>query len=835
MVASDGSSGALADIVGRFNTQGQGSTAGAVSLADPSQGMKENTPGNSGAVPKKAAKPRSRNRRGKRAEDGSVSRQVTYGTKSEEESLDQENAQPPNVPAPNTQPDLQKTSSKKVKKKPKSSQSRNNEEVTFNNYLLEEELQKERENGCLLEGVIRINQRNFKEAYINSPDKGQDILIDGIRDRNRALEGDEVIVRLKSSDQWRVQGSDTQKTAEVVSIKCQNHPRAAVGTLKLMADKNPNFALFSPRDSRVPRLRIPMSKCPQDFPKRAAAYGEVLFMARITSWFDVRYAVGELTKCLGTIGDKTAETQSILLENEIDVTPYPDSFRDFYPQSFVIEEELDKRLDLRKECIFTIDPLTARDLDDALSCKRLDNGNFEIGVHISDVTYFLAEGTPLDVEVSKRATSTYLVDEVFHMLPRELCMLCSLLPGSDRLAFSVFWEMSADAEVLGRRFARTLISSCAQLAYEHAQEMIDNPAKVWRPEELPPIHNGFSPSDLVQAVQALHGLALKLRGERFSNGALRIDQTKLVFHLHPVVGLPVSFTQHVNKESHRMIEEFMLLANMTVAGVLKERFPDVAFLRAHARPHERMMKELQATMGSVGVHLDVSSAGGLQASLGRHAGADLYGAARLMVLNLLCAKPMARAKYFCAKFADTDEDYWHYALSAPLYTHFTSPIRRYADVMVHRLLAAAMGYVDKPDWSVDKVQKIAANCNKQKFNAKRAGEQSSDLFLTFYVAQFGPLVEDAVVLDVKDHSFDVIVLSMGCNLRIYTNSVPDMEPVFRSEGKVSTLELHWKPCQGAPEPAVQIVQIFSILKVVVSCSSSSVRLEAHLLRPGLVQ
>lgn len=226
---------------------------------------------------------------------------------------------------------------------------------------------------------------------------------------------------------------------------------------------------------------------------------------------------------------------------------------------------------------------------------------------------------------------------------------------------------------------------------------------------------------------------------------------------------------YIQKESHGLIEEFMLLANITVATTLKSEFPDIAFLRRHPPPQGHLMHVLKESMAEIGVHLDISSAGGLQQSMAQYGGSDLMSEARNVVLNALCSKPMSRAKYFCAGAIANVADYMHYALNVPLYTHFTSPIRRYADVMVHRLLAAKLGYTEKPNWVLDEVNGIAANCNKFKYNAKRAGEASAELYLTKYIEIHQPLQECAVVVDIKEKSFGIIILKMGLNLRIHKN------------------------------------------------------------------
>lgn len=647
----------------------------------------------------------------------------------------------------------------------KSSVNNNEEPKKFPEYMPIEQVAEGLKTGELLTGQLRINPKDFKMAYISNPIKlQQDILIESLYDRNRALDGDTVVIKIKNENEWK---SSTQKTGYVVHIKHYSHPRTAVGILKLMPDKNKQFACFHPRDSKVPRIKIPFTDWPALFYDNADKYEQVLFLAKIKQWSDTKYALGNLLETIGMSGDIKTESIAILKENCIDITPYGDEFKKYYPSSSEIsEEEIKNRIDLRKECIFTIDPLTARDLDDAVSCKELPNGNYEIGVHISDVTFYLKENTPLNEIVSERATSTYMVESVYHMLPRELCMLCSLLPGEEKLAFSVIWEMTPEGKIVNHKFSRTVINSCTQLAYEHAQMIIDNDFKN---ETLPKIHNGFTGEDIKKTVLILHKLSLILRRGRFDGGALRIDQPKLSFEIHPATCLPVNYSIYEIKDCHRLIEEFMLLANITVATRLKEDFPDIAFLRAHQEPGELMILQLQKFLEQIGIHLDIATAGSLQKSLWNYASCDQMSEARMLVLSCLCAKTMTRAKYFCANNCESPEEYWHYALSIPLYTHFTSPIRRYADVMVHRLLSASLGYSEKPSWNIDYVHEVAMNCNKQKYNAKRAGEQSLEMYYIHYIEQNQPVHENAVVMDVKHNFFEVILLGSGQNCKIYLN------------------------------------------------------------------
>lgn len=638
--------------------------------------------------------------------------------------------------------------------------------TNFSEYFPQNIIDQGTASGELFKGIIRINPKDYKIGYITNPNKEEPDIALSVIDRNCALEGDHVVIKLKPQSEWK----DNQKTAAVVYILEKVHPRTAVGYLKLMPDKNNAFALFHPRDARIPRIRIPYTDWPVRFFDLANEYQKILFLAKITSWTDSRYALGTIVENIGLSSDIKVETTAILAEHCLDVTPFTDEMKKYFPSSGeILEEEYKQRLDLRKECIFTIDPLTARDLDDAVSCKELSNGNYEIGVHISDVTYYLKDDTPLDKIVSRKATSIYMVESVYHMLPKELCMMCSLLSGEDKLAFSVFWEMSPEGKVITHRFSRSVINSCVQLAYEHAQMMIDDPHKKFSVNELPPIQNGYSAGDLSRIVNNLQKIAVILRQSRFESGSLRIDQPKIQFSLDLATCLPLSYTLYENKECHRLIEEFMLLANMTVATRLHSDFPDIAFLRKHAAPKERLMLHLKSALEKVGIHLDISTSGGLQQSMLKYFGDDELSMARTMVINLLCAKPMSRAAYFCANNCNNSEDYWHYALSIPLYTHFTSPIRRYADVMVHRQLAASLGYREKPNWPQDYVSRIANICNRKKHCAKLAGDQSIEMYLIYYIGKHEPVIEDAVVMDVKNNSFDVIVLANGLSVRVYIN------------------------------------------------------------------
>ncbi|CAH1991023.1 unnamed protein product [Acanthoscelides obtectus] len=490
----------------------------------------------------------------------------------------------------------------------------------FPEYMSKEDVEAGIANSTLIKGFLRINPKNCRDSYVSNEDTTlADYYLTSVFDRNRALEGDEVVLQIKPESNW----VDGQKTARVVFIKEMVHSRVVVGSLKPESKKNADYALLYPRDKRCPVLRIPEFNLPNFFKQKPEQFENIIFVGKILKWDIVAYAQGVITENLGQSGDLKVETLSILREFQVDITPFSKEMTESLPLlKDIPEKELEYREDLRKECIFTIDPETARDLDDAVSVKQLENGNLEVGVHIADASFFLEEGTELDQMVSKKATTIYLVDKVFHMLPVELCMNCSLLPGEDKLSFSVFWEMTEDAEIVSKRFSRSIMNSCTKLAYEHAQIVIENPDVEFTTDDFPTIHNGFTPKDLVDGIKMLQKLAAKLRENRIENGALRIDQVKLIFNLDPNSGEPTEFSIYENKEAHRLIEEYMLLANISVAEKIKDSFPDMAFLRCHESPKHTMLLALQNSLSCCGIDMDVSSSKALCSSVKKYSTND---------------------------------------------------------------------------------------------------------------------------------------------------------------------------------------------------------------------
>ncbi|XP_008275899.1 DIS3-like exonuclease 2 isoform X2 [Stegastes partitus] len=780
---------------------------------------------------------------------------------------------------------------------------RGQKKPVFEPYMAYEDVCHGLKRGELIHGQLRINPKKYHEAFIPSPDDTRDIFLDGIVARNRALNGDVVVVQILPQEQWKVVRSDTdcegasesetqkehvvqraqkkterapspdvivedqcsdqdeivskkisdtgkpledtaaprsngeilQKTAKVVYIVEKKHSRAATGFLKFLPDKP--FAMFSPVDHRVPRINVPLADCPENFRSRSGDYTNTLFICRITNWpADSNFAEGHLAKTLGQAGEIEPETEGILTEYDVDFSEFSDEVLDCLPKNLpwtIPPEELRERRDLRTECIFTIDPATARDLDDALSCKQLPDGNFEVGVHIADVSYFVEQDNTLDAVASQRATSVYMVQKVIPMLPRLLCEeLCSLNPLTDRLTFSVIWKITPEGKILDEWFGRSVIRSCVKLSYDHAQSMIEAPEKMFPAEELPPVDPVHSIDEIHQAVLNLHSIAKNLRAQRFSGGALRLDQLKLSFTLDKETMMPQGCYVYQYRDSNKLVEEFMLLANIATAHHIYRKFPELALLRRHPPPKTKMVDELQELCDQLGIDIDLSSAGALHKSLNTTLGDDEYTSARKEVLTHMCSRPMQMALYFCTGGLKEEKLFKHYALNVPLYTHFTSPIRRYADIIVHRLLASSLKCGPPLGLSTEEVQKQSSHCNDKKTISKRVQELSSELFFGVFVKECGPLDSEAMVMGVLDQSFDVLVLRYGVQKRIYCKSIAGLDTFHhRRVGKKSELTLLWTPEDLENPPIEQIISIFTLVEVQLKADGAPMKYSAALKRP----
>uniref|UniRef100_A0A914WIJ6 Ribonuclease II/R domain-containing protein n=1 Tax=Plectus sambesii TaxID=2011161 RepID=A0A914WIJ6_9BILA len=574
-------------------------------------------------------------------------------------------------------------------------------------------------------------------------------LIPAVKKINQgARRGNYKLLSEMPDEDWGIPDACLQKTAEVVFIAEQKNSRAAVGQLKTMADNNRSWALFSPGDSRMPRMMIPSDQLPTGFFDRPQDFAKFIFIARMVEWQPTaQFARGKLYRSLGMAGEIEPETEGLLIANDIDTREFSAA---------------------------------------AIACLPV--------IESSSAWTIPEPNNELDNWAANRATSVYLIHKVIPMLPRLLCEeLCSLVPGVDRLTFSVVWKLNDRAEIVDEWFGRSIIKSCVKLAYEHAQGFIADPDREWTTEELPVLSDGRTPAEIATAVRQLNQLAAIIRKRRFDNGAVRLDQPKLVFTLDAETGMPSGCTFYERKDANSLVEEYMLMANAAVAKRIEEHYPKTALLRRHPPPNQKLMREVIDLCEKIGYPVDGRSSGGLHTSLQHYIGDTSKQTAVMAVLTQLLMRPMKLAVYFCTGTVASQADYRHYALNMPFYTHFTSPIRRYADVMVHRLLAASLGYCPPPTLTPEEVEMRAKHCNDKKYAAKQVSEASGEMFFGVFIKACGPIEERGVVMNVLDQSFDVLLVRYGIVKRVYANKLQLVRDPKFEEGPPPVLTLYWDP------------------------------------------
>eukprot|EP00922_Rhytidocystis_sp_ex-Travisia-forbesii_P052889 GHVS01078436.1.p1 GENE.GHVS01078436.1~~GHVS01078436.1.p1 ORF type:complete len:555 (-),score=55.83 GHVS01078436.1:351-2015(-) len=412
-------------------------------------------------------------------------------------------------------------------------------------------------------------------------------------------------------------------------------------------------------------------------------------------------------------------------------------------------DEIAKRLDLRQEMICSIDPPGCKDIDDALSAKMLLNGNYQVGVHIADVTHFVKPETAIDSEAAERCTTVYLVERRTDMLPGLLTTdLCSLVAGQTRLAFSVLWEMTEDAEVVSASFHKTIIRSSKAFEYVEAQTAIDNET---------------DKSPLTTNIRILSRLAKKLREKRMDKGALELASAEVRFKLDSETHDPMDIAAYESRDTNKLVEEFMLLGNSTVAEKILQHFPFCSILRRHPPPKDGALKTLRQLLATNGIeNFKFGDSKELAASLNRAVKPeDPYFNNLVRILTTRC---MNQAVYFCTgELGGSSALYHHYGLAATLYTHFTSPIRRYSDVLVHRLLAACLGIEDLCDHAKAKkeVQEQCEVLNTKHRNGQMAGRSSVDFHRYCYFKRKGPVSADCIIIRIKPKRLSLFIPRYG--------------------------------------------------------------------------
>ncbi|XP_062146573.1 DIS3-like exonuclease 2 isoform X3 [Alnus glutinosa] len=459
---------------------------------------------------------------------------------------------------------------------------------------------------------------------------------------------------------------------------------------------------LTPSDPKFPKMMVLVKGLPDCIRKRLGKGDSTVEMelvaARIDDWDEESLVPqAHILHIFGRGSELEPRINAILFENAICSSEFSPELLSSLPHIpwEVPHEEFRSRRDLRNVCIFTIDPSNSTDLDDALSIEKLSNGNFRVGIHIADVSYFVLSGTALDKEAQIRSESVYLFKRKLPMLPPLLSEnLGSLNPGVDRLAFSIFLDINYAGDVVDRWIGRTVIHSCCKLSYQHAQDIIDGIFNVDSSNIIengyPLLHGHFEWPDVIRSVKSLHEISKILKEKRFSDGALQLESSKVVFQFDGY-GIPYDIMLCEQKESNLLVEEFMLLVNRTAAEIISRAFPNNALLRRHPEPNMRKLREFEAFCCKHGLELDTSSSGRFNQSLEQIKEKLKDDAVLFDILTSYASRPMQLATYFCSgDLNDSEKDWGHYALAIPLYTHFTSPLRRYPDIVVHRTLAAAI-------------------------------------------------------------------------------------------------------------------------------------------------
>ncbi len=507
-----------------------------------------------------------------------------------------------------------------------------------------------------------VRRSNGKNAVVVD----DEMIMVAERNSMHALNGDKVRVVVSAARK----GQDPEaRVIEIVEAKDQQF----VGTIKI--DKN-YAALVTDSKFLAADIIISRSKL------KGGKNGDKA-VARITQWKDDEMNPrGEIIDILGTKGENNAEMHAILAEFGLPYR-YPENVEKAADRidAGITPEEVARREDFRGVTTFTIDPRDAKDFDDALSIRQLANGNWEVGVHIADVTHYVHPGSVIDKEAQKRATSVYLVDRTIPMLPERLSNgICSLRPDEEKLTFSAIFELDAKANVLNSRIGRTVIRSDRRFTYEEAQEIIEK-----------------GEGDFARELTTLNTLAKELRRRRYQQGALEFDRAEVRFEIDET-GKPVSVYFKESKDANKLIEEFMLLANLTVAEsvgkVPKGKKAKTFVYRVHDNPDPEKIGNLAIIASRFGYKLVTDgSTREVNKSVNRLL-RDVKGKGEENMLSILAIRSMAKAIY-------TTDNVGHYGLAMPYYTHFTSPIRRYPDMMVHRLLAR---YASQGSRSADKLK-----------------------------------------------------------------------------------------------------------------------------------
>lgn len=527
-------------------------------------------------------------------------------------------------------------------------------DLTFTDFLVEVDRGRYKLKNTASVAIGTFSRRSNGKNSFTSEEGGDPIFV-ADRNAGRAMDGDKVKVQLLA----KRKGRDPE--AEVIEI-LEHKESTFVGTLQVTK----GFAFLVTENRKLANdIFIPADGL------KGGKNGQKAIV-RIVEWPEnAKNPIGEVLDVLGAAGDNTTEMHAILAEYGLPYK-YPEAVEQAAAKisDLISEEEIALREDFRQVLTITIDPKDAKDFDDAISMRRLPNGNWEVGVHIADVTHYVKPGSIIDKEAEARATSVYLVDRTIPMLPERLCnQICSLRPNEEKCCFSAIFEINDEADIIHSRIARTVIKSDRRFAYEEAQEVIET-----------------GEGDYNEEILKLDSLAKILRAKRFKHGAINFDRYEVKFEIDEK-GKPISVYFKMSKDANKLVEEFMLLANRTVAEfvgkVPKGKQAKTFVYRIHDVPNPEKMENFATFIRRFGYNLKTEGSKSDVSKSINHLLSDVQGRPEENLIETVAIRAMAKAVY-------STENVGHYGLAFEYYTHFTSPIRRYPDMMVHRLLERYM-------------------------------------------------------------------------------------------------------------------------------------------------
>lgn len=605
-----------------------------------------------------------------------------------------------------------------------------------------------------LVGIIDITQSG--QAYVKSDDFPEEICISP-SNTNGAMHTDKVKIKLfdKKRRDGRVEG-------EVVDIVRRGKTEFA-GTIHIES----RHAFVVPDNKKFRDFIIPKDKT------GAAKDGQKV-VVKMTGWEDYSdLPNGEVIKVLGEVGNNDTEINAIMVEYGL---PYEfpkevEKIAELLPIK-ITEEEISRRKDFRKITTFTIDPFDAKDFDDALSIRKLENGRWEVGIHIADVSHYVKPNSSLDKEAFVRATSVYLVDRVVPMLPEILSNnVCSLRPNEEKLTFSAVFEIDEEAQIKKEWFGRTIINSDRRFTYEEVQDILEG-----------------KDGDFKEEIYLLNGLAKKLRAKRMADGSITFEREEVKFNLDEK-GNPTGVYFKVMKDSNQLIEDFMLLANRRVAeyvalarkaGETEKKKSDLRrpFLyRVHASPSPQKIQEFSTFVATFGYRMNSGNNKSISTSLNQLL-KEVQGKPEANMIETLAIRTMAKAIY-------TTENIGHYGLGFHYYTHFTSPIRRYPDVMAHRLLQF---YIDADEFKKigkpadqNEIEQECKHCSEREKAAAEAERASIKYKQVQFLQDKVGKVFEGIVSGVTEFGFFVELLGNKCEGMVHVRNLRDDRYVFEAE------------------------------------------------------